>query len=99
MVEKNDDIKKASKELEDLKQNYQYKLNVFNSLYQQKIKELEDAQGQHILDIDIHYNSKSSQFKEKNTTINNITSDIDDYMGYIDDYLNELEKMTKGDRK
>ena len=95
---KNDDIKKASKELEDLKQDYQYKLNVFNSIYQQKIKDLEEAQGQQILDIDIHYNTQTSKFKDKHTSVNEILTDIDEYIDNIEEHLEELEKMTKGDR-
>ncbi len=94
----NDDIKKASKELEDLKQDYQFKLNAFNSIYQQKIKALEEAQGQQILDVDILYNSKTAEFKRKYESFDLIINDIDDYIEGIEEHLNELEKMTKGDR-
>lgn len=95
---KNDDIKKASKELEELNAVYQMKFNEFNSLYQKKIKYLEEAPGQQILDIDIYYNEKQNVFKAKDEKLNHITVDIDDYIDNIEESLVELDSFSKGDR-
>lgn len=95
---KNDDIKKASKELEEVNVAYQMKFNEFNALYQKKIKYLEEAPGQQILDIDIYYNQKQNEFNVKDQKLNKITSDIDDYIDSIEESLNELDSFSKGDR-
>lgn len=95
---KNDDIKKASKELEELNAVYQMKFNEFNTLYQKKIKYLEEAPGQQILDIDIYYNEKQNVFKAKDEKLNHITVDIDDYIDNIEESLVELDSFSKGDR-
>lgn len=95
---KTDDIKKASKELEELNAAYQMKFNEFNTLYQKKIKYLEEAPGQQILDIDIYYNEKQNVFKAKEEKLNNITVDIEDYIDNIEEYLVELDSFSKGDR-
>lgn len=95
---KNDDIKKASKELEELNAAYQIKFNEFNTLYQKKIKYLEEAPGQQILDIDIYYNEKQNVFKTKDEKLNHITVDIDDYIDNIEESLVELDSFSKGDR-
>lgn len=95
---KTDDIKKASKELEELNAAYQMKFNEFNTLYQKKIKYLEEAPGQQILDIDIYYNEKQNVFKAKEEKLNNITVDIEDYIDNIEESLVELDSFSKGDR-
>lgn len=95
---KTDDIKKASKELEELNAVYQMKFNEFNTLYQKKIKYLEEAPGQQILDIDIYYNEKQNVFKAKDEKLNHITVDIDDYIDNIEESLVELDSFSKGDR-
>lgn len=95
---KTDDIKKASKELEELNAAYQMKFNEFNALYQKKIKYLEEAPGQQILDIDIYYNEKQNVFKAKDEKLNHITIDIEDYIDNIEESLVELDSFSKGDR-